>query len=150
MALVYLVNKSQVSGRIVRWLLLFLEYKFTIIYKLGKTHVVVKGLPRLLNNSEPLGVPYQTMDASLFFIEPIWMQEVKTYLETSQMLETLNLVQKQNLVRKAEPFTLKEIIMYIMGQNNKIHRCLTTLEAHIVLKELQGVDGRHFVPNITT
>jgi hypothetical protein len=90
------------------------------------------------------------MDASLFFIEPIWMQEVKTYLETSQMLETLNLVQKQNLVRKAEPFTLKEIIMYIMGQNNKIHRCLTTLEAHIVLKELQGVDGRHFVPNITT
>jgi hypothetical protein len=26
--------------------------------------------------------------------EPIWMQEVKTYLERSQMLEILNLTQK--------------------------------------------------------
>jgi hypothetical protein len=28
---------------------------------------------------------------SLFYIEPIRMQEMKTYLETNQMLETLNL-----------------------------------------------------------
>ncbi len=42
MALVYLVNKPQVSGRITRWLLLFLEYEFTIVYKLGKTHVVIQ------------------------------------------------------------------------------------------------------------
>jgi hypothetical protein len=31
MAMVYLVNKPQVFGRIARWLLLFLEYEFTII-----------------------------------------------------------------------------------------------------------------------
>jgi hypothetical protein len=41
MALVYLVNKPHVSGRITIWLLLFLEYEFTIVYKLGITHVVV-------------------------------------------------------------------------------------------------------------
>jgi len=29
-ALVYLVNKPQVLGNIVKWLLLFLEYDFTI------------------------------------------------------------------------------------------------------------------------
>jgi hypothetical protein len=34
------------------------------------------------------------MDASLFYVEPTWMQEVKTYLEIVQMLETLNLVHK--------------------------------------------------------
>jgi hypothetical protein len=33
MALVYLVNKPQVLGRIIRWLLLFLKYDFTIMYK---------------------------------------------------------------------------------------------------------------------
>jgi hypothetical protein len=33
MALVYLVNKPQISGRIARWLLLFLEYDFIVIYK---------------------------------------------------------------------------------------------------------------------
>jgi hypothetical protein len=41
MALVYLVNKSHVSVRIVRWLLLFLEYDFTIVYKASKACVVV-------------------------------------------------------------------------------------------------------------
>ncbi len=38
MALVYLVNKPHVSKRITRWLLLFLEYDFIIIYKLIKNN----------------------------------------------------------------------------------------------------------------
>jgi hypothetical protein len=37
MALVYLVNKPQVYSIIVRWLLLFLEYDFKIVYKLGRS-----------------------------------------------------------------------------------------------------------------
>jgi hypothetical protein len=60
------------SRRIVRWLL-FLEYEFTIVYKFGRTHVIVDVLFRLPNNSEPLGVPNQIVDASLFFIELRWM-----------------------------------------------------------------------------
>jgi hypothetical protein len=48
-ALVYLVNKPKVSARIIRWLLLFLEYDFTIMYKLGKTHVITNALSRLLD-----------------------------------------------------------------------------------------------------
>ncbi len=83
MALVYLVNKPYVSRRITRWSLLFLEYDFIVVYKLGRTHVVANVLSTLPNTSEPLGVPNQTMDASLFSIDPIWMQEIKTYLETS-------------------------------------------------------------------
>jgi hypothetical protein len=34
------------------------------------------------------------MDVSLFSIKPMWMQEVKSYLKTCQILETLNLAQK--------------------------------------------------------
>jgi hypothetical protein len=49
MALVYLVNKPQVLGKIVRWWLLFLEYNFTIMCKLNRTHVVVDTLLRLPN-----------------------------------------------------------------------------------------------------
>jgi hypothetical protein len=60
-----------VLGRITRWLL-FLEYEFTVVYKLGKTHVVVDVLSILLDNSKPLGVPNQIVDVSLFFVEPIW------------------------------------------------------------------------------
>jgi len=55
------------------------------------------------------------------------------------------------LTRKAKPFIVKEGIMYIMEQDNKMHKCLTTLEAQIVLNELhEGMVGGHFVANITT
>jgi hypothetical protein len=53
--------------------LLFLKYEFTIVYKLGRTHVVVDALSKLLDNLKPLGVPNQIVDASLLFVEPIWM-----------------------------------------------------------------------------
>jgi hypothetical protein len=46
-ALVYLVNKPQVLGRIFRWLLLFLEYDFIVMYKPNKIHVIVDILSRL-------------------------------------------------------------------------------------------------------
>ncbi len=134
MALVYLVNKPWVSKRIIRCLLFF-EYEFTIVYKLGTTHVIANVLSKFLNSLELLGVPYQTVDASLFFVEPTWMQEVKIYLKIGQMPKFLNLAQKQKLARKVEPFTLKEGIMYIVGQDNRMHKCLITLKAQIVLKE---------------
>jgi hypothetical protein len=35
-ALVHLVNKPQVLSRIARWLLLFLEYDFTVVHKPSK------------------------------------------------------------------------------------------------------------------
>jgi hypothetical protein len=44
MALVYLVNKPQVLGRIAKWLLLFLEYNFIVVYKPSKINVVVDAL----------------------------------------------------------------------------------------------------------
>jgi hypothetical protein len=56
MALVYLVNKPQVLGKIVRWLLLFLEYDFIIMYKPNITHVVTYVLLRLLDIIKPTNV----------------------------------------------------------------------------------------------
>jgi hypothetical protein len=46
-----------VFKRIARWLLLFLEYEFIMVYKLGRTHVVANVLFRLLDSLEPLRVP---------------------------------------------------------------------------------------------
>jgi len=45
--LVYFVNKPHVSRKTTRWLLLFLEYDFIVLYKLGRTHVDVDALSRL-------------------------------------------------------------------------------------------------------
>jgi hypothetical protein len=53
MALVYSVDKPQVSRKIARWLLLFLEYDFIAVYKPCKTHVVADALSRLPHITEP-------------------------------------------------------------------------------------------------
>jgi hypothetical protein len=56
MALVYLVNKPQVSNKIVRWLLLFLEYDFKNVYKPSRSHLMANALSRLPNQVESVGV----------------------------------------------------------------------------------------------
>jgi hypothetical protein len=81
MALVYLVNKPQVSGRISKWLLLFLEYDFIVVYNPNKTHVVANALSRLLDITKPTGVLDQTIVASLFYTELEWLNDVKEFLK---------------------------------------------------------------------
>jgi hypothetical protein len=82
MAVIYLVNKPQVLGRIAKWLLLFLKYDLTIVYKLGKIHVIVDALLRLPNNTKPTCALNQTIDASLFYIRHEWLNDVKEFLKT--------------------------------------------------------------------
>jgi hypothetical protein len=66
MALVYLVNKPHVSSMLARWLLLFLEYDFKIVYKPGRSHLMPNALSRLPNHTEHVGLPNQTYDAHIF------------------------------------------------------------------------------------
>jgi hypothetical protein len=77
MALVYLVNKPLVLGRLARWLLLFLEYDFTIVYMPSIIHVVVNALSKLPNIIKPTSVLDQTTYANLFYIGPEWLNDVK-------------------------------------------------------------------------
>jgi hypothetical protein len=73
MALVYLVNKLQVSGRLAIWLLLFLEYDFKIVYEPNRSHLMVDALNRLPNYTKPVGIFDQTCDVCLFTLQPKWL-----------------------------------------------------------------------------
>jgi hypothetical protein len=94
MALVYLVNKPYISRKIVRWLLLFLEYDFIVLYKPCITHVVVDALSRLIDIIEPTSVLDQTTNASLFSTKPEWLNDVKEFLGIGQIEGTLSIQQK--------------------------------------------------------
>jgi hypothetical protein len=82
MAFVYLVNKPKVLGRIAKWLLLFLEYDFIVVYKPSKTFVVIDALSRLLDITKPTNVPNQTTYVSLFYTKLKWLKDVKEFLRT--------------------------------------------------------------------
>jgi hypothetical protein len=73
MVSMYLFNKLQNFGRLVKWLLLFLEYDFKIIYKPDRSHLMVDALNRLHNQIEHVGIPNQTCDAHLFTFQPKWL-----------------------------------------------------------------------------
>ncbi len=89
--LVYLVIKPQVLGRIVRWLLLFLEYDYIVVYKLGQAHVVGDALLRLPNITKPTSVFDQTTYASMFYTKPKWLNDVKDFLQIRHIKGTLSI-----------------------------------------------------------
>jgi hypothetical protein len=106
MALVYLVNKPQVSRRLTRWWLLFLEYDFIIVYKPSRTHVIVDALSCMLK-----------IDASLFYTKLKWLNDVKEFLRLGQIGNTSYIHYKQRLIKKAKPFTLKNGEVYTYWAN---------------------------------
>jgi hypothetical protein len=52
------------------------------VYKPGKTHVITNALLKQPDITKPTGVPKQTIDASLFYIKPKWLNDVKEFLKT--------------------------------------------------------------------
>jgi hypothetical protein len=80
MALVHLVNKPYISSKLVRWLLLFLEYDFQIVYNLGKSHLIVDALSNQRNKTKLVGIPNQTCDVHLFTLQLEWLHNVYEYL----------------------------------------------------------------------
>jgi hypothetical protein len=73
MALMYFVKKLQLLGRITRWLLLFLEYDFLMVYKLRHSHLVVDVFSQLFNVIENPKVFDRYTNASLFLLQPKWL-----------------------------------------------------------------------------
>jgi len=55
-ALIYLVNKPTIIGRITRWLLLLQEFNFKVIYKVGKVHFLPDQISCAKNGKLAIGV----------------------------------------------------------------------------------------------
>jgi hypothetical protein len=124
MALTYLVNKPQLFDKIARWLLLFLEYDFIVIYKPQRTHLVVDVLFCLLHNIEPQGVPDQMVDVFLFTIQHDWLSNVSTYLHIEVFPNSYPLEYKRRIALKALHFILLE------GNLHRPRQGIKTLSRH--------------------
>jgi hypothetical protein len=64
----YLVNKPVLGGRIYQWLLLFQEFDFEVIVKLGKLNAGPDHLSRVTNGEEPTNLEDNFLDAQLFSV----------------------------------------------------------------------------------
>jgi hypothetical protein len=90
MALLYLINELKVFRHIAWWLLLFLEHEFSMVYKPSKSHYVANVLLQLSNSIKNKGVFDQILYATLFTLQPTWLQDVHDYLSIKTLLVHLS------------------------------------------------------------
>jgi hypothetical protein len=60
------------------------------------------------------------------------------------MEDFLSARQKSRLVRRAAPFTIKNGVMYMMGHDNQLRQCLSTIEAQKVMELHEEAIRKHF------
>ena len=65
----YLVNKPLLWGKICHWLLLFQEFDFEIIVKLGHLNVGADYLSKIEIGEYPANIEYGLPDAQLFRVD---------------------------------------------------------------------------------
>ena len=150
LALQYLVNKPQVSGRLARWLLLFLEFDFKVIYKPSKTHGVADALSCNEGAEPATGIPDQTTDAHLFSIQTDWTQPIIDYLQTGTFSPSMTKEARKRLAYRAIPFQVIQRKLYRLGKDSRLRQVISDSQARMILQELhKGNVGGYFFQDIT-
>ena len=93
----YLVNKPMLGGRIYRWFLLFQEYEFDIVVKLGKMNKGPYHLSRLEHGEEPTNIDDTLPDAQILAIRKVdnLFVEVVQFLSTGMASCEYTMLQKK-------------------------------------------------------
>ena len=120
LALQYLVNKPQVSGRLAQWLLLFLEFDFKVIYKPRKIHSVADALSCNEGAESTTGIPDQTTDAQLFSMQPDWIHPIIDYLQTGTFPPSMTKEARKHLAYQAIPFQFVQGKLYQQGKDSRL------------------------------
>ena len=145
MVLVHLLNKPHVSSHIAQWLLLFLEYDFTVVHKPGKSHGMANALFWLPNGEPTTGIQDQPTDAGLYYVLPEWLQDIVTYLKIEAAPLSISKDEQYKLILKALPYALKKGVLHKRGQDMVLRCLLDPSQAEIVMRELRcETIGGHF------
>jgi hypothetical protein len=107
-SLKYLVKKPVLGGIICIWLLLFQNFDFELIVKLGNLNGGPDHLPRVTNGEEPTNLEENFPDAKLFSIQidNEYFVDIIEYLSTGIVPQEFNIVQNKNLVVRAVDYQL--------------------------------------------
>ncbi|MCO5604386.1 hypothetical protein L7F22_058551 [Adiantum nelumboides] len=65
-ALLYLINKVVIQGKLIRWMMFLMEFEFKIFHKPRKSHCGADYLSRNIEGNEPESLRDESVDAELF------------------------------------------------------------------------------------
>lgn len=152
-ALMYLVNKPVIQGRVSRWLILLQEFSFKIIVFPRKSHLIADQLSRIKSGEVPgSGVNEDFPDAHLFQIVvlPQWYEGIEQYLSIATFLKEMPVAETRNIALK-RAFQLIDRMLYKMGPDKVLRRYVIEEEIMGILREShEGLVGDHMGPDVTT
>jgi hypothetical protein len=151
-ALKYLVNKPVLGGIIYRSLLLFQEFDFDVIVKLGKLNTGPNHLSRVTNGEEPTNLEDKFPDAQLFSVQIVDEQftNIIQYFRTGIALQEYNTAQKKNLVVHTTDYQLIVGHLYKMGVDSILQRYMFENGRPRVLAEShEGIAGGNYAGRAT-
>jgi hypothetical protein len=96
------------GGRICQWLLLFQEFDFEVIVKLGKLNAGPDHLLRVTNGEEPMNLEEKFLDAQLFLVHIAneYFADIIQYLSIGTAPLEYNIAQKKKLVVRVADYQL--------------------------------------------
>ena len=93
-ALLYLVSKQTLTGKLTRWMLLLQEFEFDIQHRPSKQHAIADYLSRIENGADAVNGDDDFPDGAILHIEAedlewmhtphenIWLMDINAFLST--------------------------------------------------------------------
>ena len=153
-ALVYIVNKASIVGKMARWMLILQEFDFVIQHTPGNENAVADFLSRLEEPGTDQGVADDLPDAALFSLtskqENDWYEQMRNFIMDYSFPQQWSKDRKRRLALRSRDFTIIAGQLYKKGIDQVCRRCVSEHEKIGVLKEAhQGITGGHQAAEIT-
>ena len=162
-SLKYLVNKPDLSNRIARWILLLQEFNYEVMVKPGKANANADYLSRQRGTEvlEDIQVefpdefqnePDRKEDQVLHITgeDESEFSDIIAYLVDRIYPTGLNQEEKNVFQHKVAPYIIIQGILFRLGADEQLKRCLEKKERKQVMRALHsGPSGGHFAANTT-
>ncbi|GJY15908.1 reverse transcriptase domain-containing protein [Tanacetum coccineum] len=157
-ALKYLFNKKDAKARLLRWILLFQEFDFSVIDTKGTENYAVDHLSRLENPYENVfdpkeitkTFPLETLNAVNSYQSTPWFADFTNYHAGNFLIKGMTSQQKKKFFKDVKHYFWDDPYLFRTCADQIIRRCVFGQEALEILKAChEGPTGGHHSANIT-
>ena len=152
MALRYLVNKPDLSGRLARWILLLTEFDYTVQYKPGKMNLQADHLSPLSTETGTEEMDDEFPDGRLFAVQkvPLWYSYIAEFLSTQAFPANLDRNERHKIRVNSTNFAIIANKLYRRGIDGILRRCVDYTEVPDILEACHdNACGGHFSGRLT-
>jgi hypothetical protein len=154
-SLKYLVNKPDLSGRIATWILFLQEFNYEVVIKSDKANSNADYLFRQRGEESVADISAEVPDevpdlpeVAVFHLDDEAesdFQDIINYLVKSEFPDHFTREEKEIFQRKVAPYSLIKGILFKLGADEQLRRCLEGTDWKKVIESLHSENsGGHF------